>query len=242
MNLKIFLENEYKKNATKEFIKTDPIQFVYKFNKKEDQEIAGFISAMLAFGSRKAFIPKLKEIFNIIKNPYEFITQVEYNDLDMFNNFVYRHFNSNNLKDFIIYLSYIYKQENGFEEIIKKDNDIYVSLVKLRSIFLDLSKDKTSINHFGNAKKNSACKKLNMFFRWMIRKDQVDLGLWQIEKSKLFIPLDIHVLKNSFNLNLTKKKTASFTVVKEITEKLKEFDENDPIKYDFALFGMTALN
>lgn len=247
-NIKELFDKEYQRNSTKDFIKTDPIQIPHLYSQKKDIEIMGFLASVLAFGSRKAFVPKLYEINDIIFKitPSKFVDNFNKDKhYELFDNFVYRHFSNQNLIDYLNFLNHLYSNYGGFYPVVcqefDKNNDYKFAISKLRKIFIESNpKSKSSVNHFGNIDIGSACKKLNMFFRWMIRKDDVDFGIWELPKSKLYIPLDTHVLNNSLSFKILNRKTADFKSATEITNFLRLLDSQDPIKYDFALFGLTA--
>lgn len=232
--MKKILDDLVKKYETKDFIKDDPIQFPHNYKKREDIEIAGFISALLAYGKREAFIQKLKILFSIMQNePHNFILDFEkYNYL--LNGFVYRFVKDCDLKGLLNGLSALYKKGGSLEELFSKGTqNVYDYLHKF-------GKNTQGFCHLlSNPENNSAQKRYNMFLRWMIRDGEVDLGIWNFKKKKdLLIPLDVHVSRISRQFNLLNRKSNDFKTCILLTEKLKEFDENDPVKYDFALFGL----
>ena len=250
LSLKADLDFLYNTYATPAFIDTDPIQFPHRYTNKADIEIIGFVSAILAFGGRKGFIPKLeiltKQIESSGLSPSEFIFAYDDTMKPEFRSFKYRFFTSDNLHDYLMFLKSIYTHHNGLHGVVRDEymrtGDLRDSIQSLRTRFLESSPTSPkSINFIGNPK-SSACKKMNMFLRWMVRKDAVDFGLWtEIPTSKLYLPLDVHSFQNSQALGLTTKRTPTFRATIEITEKLAALDPLDPIKYDFALYGMGAI-
>jgi len=250
LSLKAKLDFLYKKYATPAFIDTDPIQFPHRYNDKADIEIIGFLSAILAFGGRKGFIPKLEMLTKQIESsgvsPLEFILAYDDTMRPQFRSFKYRFFTSDNLHDYFIFLKFIYTQHNGLHGVVldayMRTGDLRDSIQSLRTRFLESTPTShKSINFIGNPK-SSACKKVNMFLRWMVRKDAVDFGLWtEIPTSKLYLPLDVHSFQNSQALGLTTKRTCTFLATMEITKKLAALDPVDPVKYDFALYGLGAI-
>lgn len=230
------LDELTKKYETEDFIKDDPIQFPHKFKTKEDIEIAGFISSLFAFGKRELFIKKLDYIFSLANSPYELISDFDKYNLD---NFIYRFIKSEDLIELLKILNKLYiKDKSSLEELFNSKN----KFCTITDYFYNNSNCCNNLGFcfmFAKPSNNSALKRLNMFLRWMVRDGKVDLGIWKsIKKSELLIPLDTHVARISREFNLLKRKQNDFKAVLELTDKLKEFDENDPIKYDFALFGL----
>lgn len=206
------------KFETKDFIKNDPVQFPHRFSRKEDIEIAGFIASLLAYGNRKVFIRKLDELFAIMQNePHNFVLNFQSQSLGDFN---YRFYKTDYFNTLFTALKKTYRSGGGLEELFAKG--------KVHEHFPMLP----------NPHNGSAMKRENMFLRWMIREGPVDLGVWDFKKkSELLIPLDVHVGNVSRKLGLLNRRANDFKSVIELTEVLKKFDPNDPVKYDFALFG-----
>lgn len=241
MLTKTRLEELYKKYETKEFILSDPIQFPHKFNNKKDIEIAGFLASLFAFGSRKIFIQKLKELFCIMEEkPFDYIINGDFNNLGNIN---YRFAKTEDIKNILNVLSKLYKESNGLEELFyygfTQHNSIKAGFSCISDYFYTHSTQTQGFNFMiANPNNGGAMKRMNMFLRWMVRKSEVDLGIWNcIPTSDLLIPLDVHVSNVSRKLGLLKRSSNDFKAVLELTNKLKEFDPNDPVKYDFALFG-----
>lgn len=252
--LKVKLDELYLKYANKDFIKNDPILFVYKFNDSDDKEIAGFIASTLAQGKRTNIISKTNEvIFSIMKGrPYEYVLEFDIDDipqdLKSFSYFAYRNITGYHLSFILHSLKLVLKKykslKNFFYEFYSRNSssknvkEMIIGVVdELFSWSKNIPVEVSSL--VPNPRKGSACKRINMFLRWMVRKDEVDTGLWNdiIPTSKLVIPLDFHVSKISRELGLTSRTQDDWITAEEITENLKKFDSNDPVKYDLAIFG-----
>lgn len=254
MNLKEIMDNNCKKYETIDFIPHDPILFPHRFNKKEDIEIAGFIAASFAYGKRSLFIAKLNELFDIMNNqPYFFIKSFKNKKLDL-NGINYRFAKEDDINNMLYVLSTIYNDENSslsdiFYEYYNSSHNNHPKLGKIHNMFFKLvqyfyknciTEPKAGFKHLLPDPSNmGSCKRLNMFLRWMVRKSDVDFGLWKfIDKSELLIPLDVHVGNISRQYNLLKRKNNDYKSVIELTQNLKQFDPYDPVKYDFALFSL----
>ncbi len=242
-NLKEFLDEKYNQYNTPQFIETDPIQIPHKFTEKEDIEIAAFLTATIAWGNRKMIIRNADKIVNLLDNePYSFIVNASDNEIESLANFVHRTFNIVDLHFFLKSLRNIYKNHNGLENVFSQQgNDIPAALINFREIFFEISFPDRTSKHISNVAKNSAAKRLNLFLMWMIRQDNrgVHFGIWnKIKPSALFLPLDVHTGNVGRKLGLLKRKQNDWKAVAEITNGLREFDPSDPVKYDFALFGL----
>ena len=251
MPLKDFLDNLVKKYETEDFIKSDPIQFPHLFEKETDIEISAFVSALLSYGRRDKLIENIQKIHSLTDfEPEQFVLNFDYKkDAKIFNGLKYR-FNCGNdytllflmLKETL--LDYGSLKNLFVQEYKKADDRIHPAISKVTEEMRKfLPKDEfclNGINYLLTApEKGGACKRLNMFLRWMVRKGPVDFGLWkEINTSELIIPLDTHVAKSSRKLKLTQRKTDDCKTAFEIPNALKKFDAHDPVKYDLALFGM----
>lgn len=240
--MKDYLDKLVKKYETKDFIKNDPVRFAHKFKNKNDIEIASFIAALFAFGKREAFIAKLDNLFDVMENkPYEFVLNFSQNK-ELVEGFVYRFVKDIDLVCFLSSLEKLYKKDKiSLEELFyegKKNGDMLNFVSKYFYSCLNCPPGLGFCHLFARPEKGGAMKRLNMFLRWMVRRGPVDIGLWDfIGTNELLIPLDVHVGRVSRSLGLLKRNANDFKSVLELTEKLKEFDPNDPVKYDFALFG-----
>lgn len=245
MNTKLYLDELVKKYETKDFIKDDPIQFPHRFSKKEDIEIAGFLASIFAYGKRELFIKKLNELFEIMENkPLNYVLNFSGEKKEL-ENFDYRFSIGIDLEQIILILKQLYTSGESLETLFEYGWKQNKNIQKMQQIVVDYFYARITLpvsNGFfhllPNPSKNSACKRINMFLRWMVRDGEVDLGIWKfIPKSDLLIPLDTHVAKISREINLLERKQNDYNAVVELTQKLKEFSPEDPTKYDFAMFG-----
>lgn len=245
------LESKYKKYNTIAFIENDPISIPHRFNKKQDIEIAGFFAATFAWGLRKTIINKSLELMELFDSaPYDFILNHKENDLKCFLNFKHRTFNSTDLLYFIHFFKEYYLKHESLEDIfIPTENralNIKSGLDNFYKYFIsnEFYSQRTG-KHVASPSKKSACKRINMFLRWMVRRDEngVDFGIWKnIKSNQLICPCDIHVEKVARKLQIISRKQVDWRMAVELTESLKKFDPDDPVKYDFALFGMGVNN
>ncbi len=245
MNLKKFLNSKEKQYNNPDFIQGDPIQIPHYFNKKEDIEISGFLTATIAWGNRKSIIKSAGRMMELLDySPYDFIINSKESDLKKILNFVHRTFNGVDFIQFINSLKNIYKNHGGLEEIFSKniiDESLHNSTHQFKKIFFEVDHLSRTQKHISDPYKGSASKRINMFLRWMVRKDKngVDFGIWNtIDQSYLSCPLDVHSGNVARRLGLLKRKQNDHKAVLELDKKLRSFDSNDPSKYDFALFGI----
>ena len=250
MMIKEILDEYIKKYETAEFIKDDPIQFIHKFQDKKDAEIAGFIASLFAYGKREVFISKVNHIFTLMNNkPYEFIKSFDFQN-NCIENCSYRFSKDCDLIQILKTLNKLYSENETLESLFKYNYerkkevwDMFQGVVDYFYSGIDMEITKGFYHLLPNPAKKSALKRLNMLLRWFIRKSAVDIGIWKfIPKSELLIPLDTHVAKISRKLGLLKRNDNGYESVIELTNKLKEFDNEDPVKYDFALFGYGVNN
>ena len=242
--IKEYLDFKSQQYNTTKFIETDPIQIPHLFSRKEDIEIIGFLISTIAWGNRKSIINSGNKILKIMNySPYEFIMNYSPKPL----NFTHRTFNSIDLDFFFRSLQNIYLNHGGLEKSFSNDSEftsIKEKIIKFRNIFLETEHEKRSKKHISNPQKNSTAKRINMFLRWMVRNDStgVDFGIWKsIKTSELYIPLDIHTSKAARSLGLIKRKSNDWKALDELMQNLRLFDSEDPVKYDFALFGISAF-
>lgn len=245
--IKEFLEGRVLKYNTPGFITDDPISIPHRFSKKQDIEIMGFLAATLAWGQRKTIIAKCNELSALMnERPYDFILNHREKDLKRFLHFKHRTFQPTDILYFLAFFKTYYAQheslEYAFSQFVRPgDKDIQKGLEGFNRLFFSLEDvpDRTR-KHVSSPAKNSTCKRLNMFLRWMVRNDDkgVDFGIWTtIKPAQLLCPLDVHVDRVARNLGLIHPKTTGWKAVLELTENLRRFDKDDPVKYDFALFG-----
>ena len=240
MNLKQQLDALVLKYETKDFIKDDPIEFPHRFKNKKDIELTGFIASMFAFGNRKVFIRKLEELFTLFQNePLRYIENFERKSLKGFN---YRFAKEEDVEEIFLVLKKLYSSNSSLEELFRygyETKDFHQMLKVVTDYFYSNMENTFGAKYLiPDANKNGAMKRVNMLLRWLVRDGVVDLGVWKfIDKSELLIPLDTHVARISREMNLLKRNSNDFKAVKELTNELKIFDKNDPVKYDFAMFG-----
>ncbi|HET6556971.1 MAG TPA: TIGR02757 family protein [Prolixibacteraceae bacterium] len=245
-NIKSFLDQKYLSFNQPAFIETDPIQIPALFTVKENIEIAGFLAATLAWGQRPTIIRNaLKLVKFMDNNPIEFLLNSREEEWDNISGFKHRTFNSIDCLYFLKSLKNIYQNHGGLESVFtagfQENQTIFNALVFFRKVFFELEHDHRTEKHVSNVLKGASAKRLNMFLRWMVRCDQkgVDFGLWkQIPSSALMLPLDVHTGNVGRKLGLLTRSQNDWKAVEEITAKLRELDALDPIKYDFALFGL----
>ena len=243
--IKDFLDYKAAEYEQPSFLEYDPIQIPHLFNKKEDIEIAGFLISSIAWGNRLSIIKSGKRMLELMGNdPYHFVMQHTENDLDTFSNFVHRTFNGSDLSYFIRALRNLYVKYDGLEATFSKtlNNDRLVQNInEFRNSFFELKHEKRTEKHVANPFKGSAAKRINMFLRWMVRdsKNGVDFGLWKsISPSQLSCPLDIHSGNVARSLGLLYRKQNDQKAVEELDLNLRKYDPQDPVKYDYALFGL----
>ncbi|GAB3419677.1 TIGR02757 family protein [Niabella aquatica] len=254
--LKEFLDKKAAQYEQPEFIKDDPICIPHRFTKKQDIEIAGFFAAILAWGNRKSIINSCNRLLTWMDNaPYDFIMNFEEDDLLPFVRFAHRTFNPTDLFHFFDYLKYHYRYlgassfETAFTKYLNKNAEhtepaltgFYYSFFN-EEFFPDYPR--RTVKHIASPAKKSACKRLNMFLRWMVRSNAkgVDFGIWkQIKTSQLVCPLDVHVSRVARHFNLLQRPGNDWLSAVELTRNLKQLDAKDPVKYDFALFGLGVV-
>ena len=240
--LKSFLASKVELYNRPEFIAKDPISIPHLFTKKEDIEIAGLLSATIAWGNRTMILQNANRLMEMMDfSPYDFVLNFNDGDLKIFEKFVHRTFNSIDLQYFILSLKNIYQEHGGLEKIFITEAGIKEAILYFRNIFFELDYPTRTSKHIANPAKNSSAKRLNMFLRWMVRKDDkgVDFGIWKtIHPSQLYCPLDIHSGRVARQLGILERKQDDWKAVEELTENLRQLDPTDPVKYDFALFGM----
>jgi len=243
--LKEFLEEKYHQYNTPSFIELDPVSIPHQFIKKEDIEIAGFLSATIAWGNRKMILRNANRLMTLLEgSPYDFIMNASEGEFELPGNFVHRTFNSTDLTYFLKALRNIYRNRGGLEKIFstfKSEDTLQPAIHELNRIFFELPHEKRTERHVSDPFKGSAAKKINMFLRWMVRNDNrgVDFGIWtSISPSILSCPLDVHSGNVARSLGLLKRKQSDAKAVAELDMVLRSFDRKDPVKYDFALFGL----
>ncbi|MEM8894332.1 MAG: TIGR02757 family protein [Bacteroidota bacterium] len=251
-DFKAFLDEQVERFNQPGFIPDDPISIPHQYTRLQDIEITGFWTSVLAWGQRVTIIRKCNELFEMMDNaPYDFILNHKESDLKPFEGFKHRTFNATDTLYFIHWLSQYYREHTSLEDAFCIGIDPHADhmedgLVNFHKSFFDLpdSPDRTR-KHIATPSRKSACKRLNMFLRWMVRDDKrgVDFGLWKkIKPSQLVCPCDLHVDRVARRFNLVTRKGTDWLTALELTTNLKKYDPKDPVKYDFALFGLGALD
>lgn len=246
--LKEFLDLKAEHYQSQEFITADPIQIPHRFSRKEDIEIAGFLIATIAWGNRTSIIKNSNKMMQLMDDsPYDFIKNHSSEDLKVFDGFVHRTFNDTDLKYFIISLKNIYENKGGLEKCIANyasKMDIQTALHYFKKDFFELPHSQRTQKHVADPLKGSAAKRINMYLRWMVRsnKNGVDFGIWKsIHTKNLSCPLDVHSGTIARKLGILKRTQNDAKAVVELDTQLRIMDPEDPVKYDFALFGLGAF-
>lgn len=246
--LKEFLDQKVLLYNNPKFIESDPIQVPHQFSRKEDIEIAGFLTATIAWGNRKSIINNANKMMHLLDHaPHDFVLNHSENDLKTLKGFVHRTFNEHDFQQFVRSLKHIYSKHNGIEAIFSKyaePNTVQFAIHKFKSAFFEGKHLERSEKHVSDPFKNSAAKRINMYLRWMVRDDNsgVDFGIWKsLSPSQLSCPLDVHSGGIARKLGLLKRKQNDAKALAELDKALRIMDPKDPVKYDFALFGLGAF-
>lgn len=234
------------------FIENDPIQIPHRFSRKQDIEIAGLFAAVFAWGLRRTIIHKCTDLLRRMDDaPYDFILNHQSSDLKSFLDFKHRTFNATDALYFIHFLHTHYTQYHSLEQAFTQrlrteDSNVENGLIQFYNYFVGMPDfPSRTKKHISSPAKKSACKRINMYLRWMVRKDEakVDFGIWNdLKMSQLICPLDIHVDRVARQYGLITRRQTDWRTALELTDNLKKFDTKDPVKYDFALFGMGLEN
>ncbi len=243
--LQEFLNEKVLQYMHPDFIELDPIQIPHLYEEKEDIEIAGFLAATISWGNRKTIIQSAHKMMKLMGNsPYDFVLNHREEDLERIHGFVHRTFNSTDFIYFIQALKHLYLKMDGLEGIFlqyQTDSSLQPAIHQLKKEFFSLPHPARTMKHLPDPLKGSAAKRINMFLRWMVRSDRagVDFGIWKsISPSKLSCPLDVHTGNIARKLGMIKRKQNDSLAVEELDTVLRSLDPADPVKYDFALFGL----
>lgn len=251
--LKDFLNDKVEQYNQPSFIKDDPVSIPHLFSKKQDIEIAAFFASIFAWGNRTIIINKSEELMRFMNNaPHDFILHHSSKELQNLLAFKHRTFNTTDLLYFIEFLHFHYSHYKSLEDAFIKDlttaennKVVQQALINFHHYFFSLEEvPLRTKKHIATPEKKSNCKRLNMFLRWMVRKDDkgVDFGIWNVIKpSQLICPVDVHVARVAKRFNLLHRKQTDWNAAIELTEHLRTLDSNDPVKYDFALFGLGVI-
>ena len=246
LGLKSLLDQKVKEINVEGFIHDDPISIPKQYSIKQDVEITAFWVSMLAWGQRVTIINKANQLFELMGNePYKFILEHKESDRKRFSEFKHRTFQYTDTLYFLEFLQRYYKNHESLEELFSDHPNIKSALIHFHESFFSLENaPQRTRKHVATPARNSTCKRLNMFLRWMVRKDQngVDFGIWKkIPTGQLMIPLDVHVERVARTLGILKRKQRDWKAVEELTSALRLLDHQDPVKYDYALYGMGVL-
>lgn len=243
--LKEYLDEKVEKYNRLDFIEHDPISIPHRFTNKEDIEISGFLAATIAWGNRTMILRNANRMMNYLDDsPHDFILHHTDSDLERISKVIHRTFNAVDFIYFIKALRHIYEVQNGLEGIFNQyrtQDSLQPAIHQFRNMFFELPHDSRTMKHISDPFKGSAAKKINMYLRWMIRKDTkgVDFGLWKsISPSILSCPLDVHSGNVARRLGLLTRAQNDSKAVSELDDTLRKLDKDDPVKYDFALFGL----
>ena len=241
--LQSFLDEKVTQYNNRDFIESDPVQIPHLFSLKEDIEIAGFLAATIAWGNRKMIIKNAHRMMELMGNaPYDFVLSHQEKDLKDLKSFVHRTFNGHDFIGFIKGLQHIYQNHNGLETVFSKQNPtIQHTISEFKQLFFEIPHLVRTEKHISDPLNNSAAKRINMYLRWMVRQDNkgVDLGIWKsISPAALSCPLDVHSGNVARKLGLLYRKQNDAKALAELDNSLRKLDSNDPVKYDFALFGL----
>lgn len=243
--LKEFLDIKVEQYNRPDFLSTDPLQIPHGFIKREDIEISGFLTATIAWGNRKSIIKNAGRMMELLEgSPFDFVMNHQPKDLEKLQGFVHRTFNGTDLMYFIRSLNNIYNRHGGLENTFALKGDINsmpMSISNFKKIFFELDHLSRTTKHVSDPQKGSAAKRINMFLRWMVRNDGngVDFGIWdKISPSQLSCPLDVHSGNVARKLGLIRRRQNDGKALAELDADLRKLDPLDPVKYDFALFGL----
>lgn len=252
LQLKPLLDTINNRVEQPDYIPLDPVQFMHAFEKKKDQEIAGFLAATMAWGRRDIVISKVDELLQRMDyKPYEFVMRYDQQMFSRFHSFKHRTFKPIDLHGLVLTLQQIYKSHPDFEAfwsnchtVAKKHNRPLLAVFNEQFFSHSTDLAERTRKHISNPEKGSPCKRLYMFLRWAIRQNSsVDPGIWSfMPASELLIPLDVHVARQARKFGLLTRRTNDWKTVNQLTKTLAILNPNDPTRYDYALFGIGALN
>lgn len=240
--LKEFLDEKVVLYNNPKFIETDPIQIPHRFDIKEDIEIAAFLTSTIAWGNRKMIIKNASRMMDLMGNsPYDFVINHKKHHLENLDGFVHRTFNSIDFQMFIIGLKNIYENHNGLETVFSSTHLMQENISKFKQLFFKIPHLNRTTKHISDPMQGSAAKRINMFLRWMVRRDNcgVDFGIWKtVSMANLSCPLDVHSGNVARKLGLLTRKQNDAKALAELDKNIRILDKTDPVKYDFALFGL----
>lgn len=249
LDLKVFLDQKADLYNAPAFIETDPIQVPHQFSEARDIEISAFLTATIAWGQKTTIISNARKLLSwMTGGPYNFLMAAGDEDLERFLPFVHRTFNGFDCIYFMKSLRHIYRHYGGlrmvFENSFNARGDLAYSITEFRSLFFEHADPGRTLKHVADVSRGASAKRINMFLRWMVRRDNrgVDFGLWKdIPKHALYVPLDVHTGNVARKLGLLRRKQNDWKAVVELTSRLRDFDPEDPVRYDYALFGLGSF-
>jgi len=241
--IKELLEVKHDLYNRSSFIASDPVSIPHRFSRKEDIEISGFLTAAISWGQRKTILSSADKLLHLMEySPMDFLIHFEDQDLNAFKKFVHRTFNGEDCIFFLSSLKNIYTHHGGLEKAFSGHGpDVKDAITGFRKIFFSIPHPSRTVKHLADPSAGASAKRINMFLRWMVRKDMrgVDFGIWNaFNPSQLYCPLDVHTGNVARKLGLIKRKQNDWKALEELMVVLREFDPQDPVKYDFALFGL----
>jgi uncharacterized protein (TIGR02757 family) len=243
-----FLNEKVEQFNNPRFIESDPIRIPHRYRLKEDIEISGFLAATIAWGNRKMIIQNASKMMNLMgDSPFDFVMSFNEDQLERLDGFVHRTFNGIDLSYFIKALNSIYSNHGGMEKVFTKyasTDSILPAITEFRSLFFSIEHPQRTLKHVSDPAKESSSKRMNMMLRWFCRQDNkgVDFGIWKgISPSILSCPLDVHSGNVARKIGLLERKQNDVKALKELDSNLRVLDAKDPVKYDFALFGLGAF-
>jgi uncharacterized protein (TIGR02757 family) len=245
LNLKEYLDAKVAEYNNPDFIPGDPISIPHQFSKKEDIEISGFLAATISWGTRTSIVKNANQLIKLMEMaPSDFLSNASNQEYGRFQSFIHRTFQADDCLFFLQALKRIYRDYGGMEAVfgqgLRQADSVEAAISHFRSVMLQMPHLPRSVKHIADPAKGSSAKRINMFLRWMVRKDNhgVDFGIWkELHPADLMCPLDVHSGRNARKLGLLSRKQDDWKAVVELTENLRKFDPADPVKYDFALFG-----
>lgn len=248
MNIKDFLDEKADRYNSKDFIPDDPVSIPHLFSRREDIEIAGFLTATISWGQRPVILRNSRALLGRMDmDPYTFILQARTGEFKPFRTFVHRTFQGTDCLAFLTALQFLYRKYGSLEPLFRLpasgvgSEPMKEAIIGFREIFTSKFRYSRSVKHVANPGMGASAKRINMFLRWMVRSDDrgVDFGLWKtISPSRLVCPLDVHSGRVARTLGLLRRTANDWKAAAELTDALRNLDRNDPVKYDFALFGL----
>ena len=240
------LERLHDRYNNESFIEADPISVPHSFTRPVDREIAGFLAATIAWGNRRAIVQSAHRMMRYMDNaPEDFVRNATETDMEYLRTYVHRTFNGVDFQDFVRGLRHIITEwgsvGNYFETRYEEHGDLRPVFSDFRRDFFAAEHDAHCEKHLSSIDKGAACKRLCMYLRWFVRHDDrgVDFGMWRrIPMSALYMPLDIHTGRMGRNLGLLNRKQSDWKAVEELTASLRELHADDPVRYDYSLFGL----